>query len=235
MNKMDIPIDKLKEHPLNNSLFQYDKRDTGDFLALKGDIKEKGIKTELHITKDFVVLCGHQRLKAAKELDMKTVPCKIIKEVDTLEKQEEYIIKDNLLRRHLSTQQRYLLFARLSELYEIGRGRKPGEKYKDLKGIKVIPSNKDSVLEKTAMEIGVGRATIARARAYTEAIKQNPDLIGKGVSEVMNYGKPEESEEEELEREWQDLLSTIKNIRYNSKYKQYAKEVYQHLKILLKE
>ena len=146
--KMEVETKKLKEHPFNLETF----KDTQgyDFDALKEDIRKNGIKTELHITPDYVVLCGHQRLKAAKELGLKTVPCKIVSGLKTEEQEKEYIIKDNLLRRHLTTEQRMLLFAELSRLYEVGRGAKEGfrgNQYERGKDAKSASLPKESILE----------------------------------------------------------------------------------------
>jgi len=57
-----------------------------------------------------------------KELNLSSVPCKIININESDEqKVKEYVIKDNLLRRHLSTEQKYILIATLSEIYETPR------------------------------------------------------------------------------------------------------------------
>jgi hypothetical protein len=64
-----------------------------------------------------------------------------------------------LLCRHLSTEQRMLLFAELSRLYEVGRGGdRKSEKIKEAKSASLIP--KESVLEKTAREVGVSPRTM---------------------------------------------------------------------------
>lgn len=187
---MEVETKKLKEHPFNLETF----RDTQgyDFDALKEDIRKNGIKTELHITPDYVVLCGHQRLKAAKELGLKTIPCKIVSGLKTEEQEKEYIIKDNLLRRHLTTEQRMLLFAELSRLYEVGRGGdRKSEKIKDAKSASLIP--KESVSEKTAREVGVSPSTIDNARRYAREIEQHPELKALPYKEAIKEikGVPE--------------------------------------------
>ena len=111
----------LKPYEFNKEFFE-DIKGT-DYEALKEDIKQNGIKVDLHITKSNTILCGHQRWEIAKELGMKGVPVKIINIDEKDERKvKEYVIKDNLLRRHLSTEQKYILIATLSEVYETGRG-----------------------------------------------------------------------------------------------------------------
>ena len=209
---MEVETKKLKEHPFNLETF----KDTQgyDFDALKEDIRKNGIKTELHITPDYVVLCGHQRLKAAKELGLKTIPYKIVSGLKTEEQEKEYIIKDNLLRRHLTTEQRMLLFAELSRLYEVGRGGdRKSEKIKEAKSASLIPKEgfrgnqyergkeaksasslqKESVLEKTAREVGVSPRTIDNARRYAREIENNPALKALPYKEAIKEikGVPE--------------------------------------------
>ena len=70
-----------------------------------------------------------------------------------------------LLCRHLSTEQRMLLFAELSRLYEVGRGSaskdQPRSKGKfEPKEAKSASIGKESVLEKTAREVGVSPRTM---------------------------------------------------------------------------
>ena len=92
-------------------------------MKKKEDIRQNGIKVELHITKTNTILCGHQRWEIAKEIELKTVPCKIINiDESDKDKVKEYVIKDNLLRRQLTTEQKYNLIAMLSEVYEVGSG-----------------------------------------------------------------------------------------------------------------
>lgn len=69
MNLVDIEVDKIIPYinnPRNND-------DAVDNVA--ASIKEFGFKVPLVIDKDNVVVTGHTRLKAAKKLGLKTVPC----------------------------------------------------------------------------------------------------------------------------------------------------------------
>lgn len=45
---------------------------------------------------EFVVICGNQRLEAAKALGMDTLPVKVLPADTPVEKLREYVIKDNL-------------------------------------------------------------------------------------------------------------------------------------------
>jgi len=188
---MNTQTELLKPYKFNKEFFE-DIKGT-DYEGLKEDIRLNGIKVDLHVTKNHTILCGHQRWEIAKELGMKEVPVKII-DIDESEegKVKEYVIKDNLLRRQLSTEQKYILIATLSEVYEIGRG------HNELRGNRFISPREDAevadtlkkeqadVLTKTAKDTGISERTVASARKYRELIKKSPELRNKKVTEVLN-------------------------------------------------
>ncbi|GJL52923.1 MAG: hypothetical protein NPIRA02_00550 [Nitrospirales bacterium] len=73
-----------------------------EYRSLRDDIQNVGILVPLileHVANEYCVLSGHHRLKAAKELGLKQVPCEIV------ETQDEQIsaLFDNLYRRQLSS------------------------------------------------------------------------------------------------------------------------------------
>jgi len=184
---MEKDVNTLKPYEFNKEFFE-DIKGT-DYDALKEDIKQNGIKVDLHITKSNTILCGHQRWEIAKEIGMKSVPIKVI-DIDEKNnnKVKEYVIKDNLLRRHLSTEQKYILIATLSEVYEVGAG---GDRHSEsFKSATLTHLNddkqRDDVLTKTAKDTGVAERTVARARQYRELIKKSPELKKKKVTEVLN-------------------------------------------------
>lgn len=85
----------LKEHELNKEFF--DDIEGVQWQQFLESIKTSGILTPLIVTEDYTVVSGAQRLKAAKELGLKEVPCIIKKyeDRDGLTK-EEWIIKELL-------------------------------------------------------------------------------------------------------------------------------------------
>ena len=99
---MTIKISDLKNHPYNITVFRNVEGD--EFENLKQDIKERGIQIPIEITKDNILLCGHQRVRALKELgitELKTSEYKIRYDLDTDYKQKMHLISDNILRRQL--------------------------------------------------------------------------------------------------------------------------------------
>lgn len=185
----------IKTDELNSCIFNsefFDNLSKQDYSSLKLDIEKNGIKTELHITKNKMILCGHQRWNIAKELEIMEVPCKII-DIDEKDnfKIKEYIIIDNLLRRHLTTEQKYSCIAELSKLYEEGRGifgKGRPKSEEDKLSSSIIGKN---VLEKTSKVTGINEKTIQRAREYKKIIDDKPELKNEKVSVVLAKHKKE--------------------------------------------
>jgi site-specific DNA-cytosine methylase len=189
---MNIKTELLKPYEFNKDFFE-DIRGT-DYDALREDIRQNGIKVDLHITKSNVILCGHQRWNIAKELSIIEVPVKVVDIDESDDKRiKEYVIKDNLLRRHLSTEQRYILIATLSEVYESPEPKRDSSGRFITVDAEVAHTaeeeqdkQRDDVLTKTAKDTGVSERTVASARKYRDLIKKSPELKKKKVTEVLN-------------------------------------------------
>ncbi len=76
-----------------------------DYAALHADIADRGVAVPLDITHAGVVLDGHQRLRAATELDLAQVPVRVVEPEDEV----LYIVQAALLRRQLSASQKAAL------------------------------------------------------------------------------------------------------------------------------
>lgn len=80
-----------------NKLIPYEKNprkndDAVEYVA--NSIKEFGFRVPIVIDKDNVVVCGHTRLKAAKKLKLKTVPCVIADDLNA-EQIKAFRLADN--------------------------------------------------------------------------------------------------------------------------------------------
>lgn len=69
MNLIDVDINKLIPYANNP------RKNDGAVDPVANSIREFGFKVPIVIDKENNVVCGHTRLKAAKKLGMKTVPC----------------------------------------------------------------------------------------------------------------------------------------------------------------
>ena len=78
----EIEVDELKPHPQNELIYGNDE----DVTDLKDQIEAFGsIIDALKITDNYIIISGHRRWKAAKELGFKTVTCEFV----NFESQEE--------------------------------------------------------------------------------------------------------------------------------------------------
>jgi len=178
---MEIKTNKLKPYEFNKEFFE--DLNESEYEGLKEDIKNNGIKVDLHITKTNTILCGHQRWNIAKEIGLKEVPVKVIdideKEVD---KVKLYVINDNLLRRHLSKEQRARLHYEKYKIVDKNIGLEQMKKGKPLSQ----NDTKVDVYQEIANKSDKSRATIARDIQYGKLIEKSPELKNKKYSEVIN-------------------------------------------------
>jgi hypothetical protein len=103
-----VDIKKLKVNENNEKFFRPESGKGLDNLI--DDIKERGIQVPLVARKDGTLLAGHNRLLAAKNLKIDTVPVQYVVDELTPDQEKEYIIKDNVLRRHLLPEERRALY-----------------------------------------------------------------------------------------------------------------------------
>jgi len=141
-------ISELKLHPHQYLIPPMSEE---DYNNLKEDIRRNGILQPIDITYNNVILDGHHRVKAAKELGIKEVEVRIpeLLYID----EDEYLISVALNRRHLTEGQKAVLaneyMKRLSKKRKSEAGKKainarwhPDKEYDE---ITLISSNKDEV------------------------------------------------------------------------------------------
>lgn len=109
-----MQISQLIPHPLSETLFgEMSDEEYDDF---KMDIKVRGVRNPLHVDKMNRVICGSQRLRALKELDIEEIEVIVWDDLDG-EAIDEHLIQDNLKRRHLTPGQIYKCGKALEEIY----------------------------------------------------------------------------------------------------------------------
>lgn len=135
----------LKKNKRNEKYFRHP--DGGAIFNLKEDIKRRGITVPLIAKKDGTLLAGHCRLYAALQLNMKTVPVQYVAQKLSGKQETEFVIKDNLLRRHLEPKERITLYRQI---------------YKDFDERLPVKGNPDVGIDvkKIAAETGLNPQTI---------------------------------------------------------------------------
>lgn len=174
--------------------------DEADYSRLKGDIEKTGIRQPLQVCKK-TVLAGNTRLRVAKELNIKFVPCLYLPDDMSEIDMKEYAITDNLSRRHLTTIQKAELALQLEEIETVRARKRQLEKLKQ----NTVPSNlevtdenadnsstllfesgqqegKGEALKIAAEKAGVSYATTFKAKTIKA---KNPELY----KDVLNGDK----------------------------------------------
>lgn len=185
-----------------------------DYEALKADITKHGIRQPLRVC-GRVVLAGNTRLMIAKELKIAFVPVLYLPEMTKLE-MREYVINDNLCRRHLTVAERAVLAlaiaeiesekAKIRQLENLKKGSENGEKIPvrcnlyltgENPGENLIKSNtylfegveedaKGKALEIAAAKAGVSYQTAHKMRTIHA---QNPGIYKDVLANELSIDK----------------------------------------------
>ncbi len=92
---IQVPLDKLKRHPMNRSRKIQDREQDRVFVA---DIKANGILEPLLVDGEYHVLRGNRRWGAAVKAERKTAPCRMVAGAISKEQLRKLIYRDNNLR-----------------------------------------------------------------------------------------------------------------------------------------
>ncbi len=164
-----IPITDVRqvspsELLVNNKNREYFEQENDQHLQqLREDIRRRGVIVPLIAKRDGTLLAGHNRLLLAQELHLKYVPVQYVQEELTEEREREFIVKDNLLRRQLSADKRMNLYKML---------------YPEFESIYLDP-NKRSTGGRTKNE-EINRLTIAR---IAEETGQKENTVKKQIKD----------------------------------------------------
>ena len=95
------------------------RHDLGDLSSLKESLRQHGLLNPIVITSDNVLVAGHRRLEAAKQLGWNTISVRIVDQTDESE-QLEMEIEENTQRKNLSTDELAEAYLRLDKLKNPG-------------------------------------------------------------------------------------------------------------------
>ena len=181
----DINPEMLKPNP-DNKIFN--PLSGKDYERLRDDIKERGIIDPLIIRQDKVLLTGHNRLRIALELKLKTIPVRKIESGLKPKEEKKFLVLDNLLRRQLSPAEKESLILEFykDEILEDNRGGNRGNQFTKKESAKSeispLPKSK-SLAKKIEEETGIKEATakkiIAKKRKELLPKKANKSEPGK--------------------------------------------------------
>ncbi len=145
--------------------------DATRFRALLADIAERGILVPLEITAEGVVLDGHQRLRAARELGHTHAPVRVVAPHDEV----EHMLLAALQRRDLNPGQRGALGFKLLDYQRLREEAKQRQRA-NLKGaaeVATLPPRGEKTRELLARQAGVS----PRTAQDTITTSENPELF----------------------------------------------------------
>lgn len=182
-----ININELKPHPRNNEFF--DDMSGENWEAFLESVKSSGVIEPIVITGDKYIISGHQRVRACKELGIKTIlaECKPYYLNDNYDVVLKDLIETNIRQRGIgNTNQRKmgLCIKELDRIYGIREG-STNEKGDNRIGqsnyfTDKTPKNEEELLK--SLGLGVTRQTIQNYKKLTEMIPELEELVDTGIT-----------------------------------------------------
>jgi len=134
-----------------------------EFERLKNSIAEVGLYEPIVINKERVILDGHHRFKACKEVGV--LPRFTIKHFQSKIAEEIYVIETNVIRRQLNQYQKTILGLRLEPLYTLQAQERSGTRTDLTLGTNVHQVDWGKTRDKIALKVGLGSGkTFDRAK-----------------------------------------------------------------------
>lgn len=162
---MKINVNILKENPLKKTI--YGEEDETQFNALVEKIKSSQWIKAVLITKDYLIISGHRRVRPAITLGIGSVECEIVD--DDPEKQLEIFLNENAYRQKTTFQ-----LLKESEIYfEI---EKKKARQREIAGVNPgVNLTQGRTNEIVAEKIGMSESSYKKGRKVLKRIEEEPD------------------------------------------------------------
>lgn len=225
-----INIDVLKPHPRNNEFF--DDMSGEKWKEFIESIRTSGVIEPIVVTTDMVIVSGHQRVRACKELGIDSIMCEIKSYND-----EDSIIKD-LLETNIrqrgdiggSAKKVGKRIKELERLYGVRHGATSfqGNQFKEVTTNNSVSPQKTQ--EQLAKEFGISVDTLQNYKMMADMIPELEELMDTGIvtktTALAMMRNLSEDEQEELihsldttkkitQREVQKYINEIKKLKEN--------------------
>ncbi|MBD1208977.1 MAG: ParB N-terminal domain-containing protein [Ignavibacteria bacterium] len=187
----NMAVDDIRTNPQNTVFFV--RESTEYFQRLREDIEKRGVVVPLLVKQDGMLLAGHNRLQIAREIGLRFVPVQTVQEELSERQEQEFIINDNLLRRHLSIEERIRLYKMLFPEFEsvLAASKRGGDKksaeFKELNKTSSEKNQNDSVSLKSNMKgtiLQSGNQQEHQASTIQELAKKIATTTGQNISTV---------------------------------------------------
>lgn len=191
-----INVNELKPYPRNNEFF--DDMSGEKWQEFLDSIKARGVIEPIVITPDKVIVSGHQRVRACKDLGIKTVMC----DVHTYDNEDQILqdlIETNIRQRGDVGGSAKKVGKRIKELeriYGIHQGNGSNQ-YEQKPNNSVIAKSQEDI----ATQMGISVDTLQNYKMMAEMIPELEDLMDTGIVTkttalaLMKNLSPQEQEE----------------------------------------
>lgn len=198
---LNLEPERLKMNPDN----PYKELKTDDYDRLKKDIKERGIIDPLIIDENYILLTGHNRLKIALELKLKSVPVRKLSSGISSEKKYKIMLLDNLNRRQLTPEEK-IEFIKIAYGKQILKDNRGGDRSKPTND--GFAKKKQNTAEIISSETGISKRQAERI-----------------ISKIKSEGKQKSQTAESSKLKIKALEKEIKSLesRLNAKKAELAK------------
>lgn len=174
-----INVNELKPHPRNNEFF--DDMSGEKWQEFLDSIKARGVIEPIVITPDKVIVSGHQRVRACKDLGIRTVMC----DVHTYDNEDQILqdlIETNIRQRGDVGGSAKKVGKRIKELERIygiknGGSGYYGNQHEELSNNFKAPKTQ----EQLASDMGITVQTLQNYKMMSEMIPELEDLMDTGI------------------------------------------------------
>jgi len=230
---------KFLVNSLNDEFFHDEQTEYIEQLA--SDIQERGILVPIIAKPDGTLLAGHNRLRIAQELKLALVPVQYVEQALSLEEERKFVINDNLLRRHLSQQQRLALYRKLYPNFDerITNRTHHRPQQNKVDNVHLTPDNRTEPLTAAI----IARDTGQKKTAVQKQLQRLQDSIGKESAKTTDSSgsnKKQHSEERKsvtptlraFQKRLQSLQTSVETAEENER-KQMVKELKKFVKSIV--
>lgn len=191
-----INVNELKPHPRNNEFF--DDMSGEKWQEFLDSIKVRGVIEPIVITHDKVIVSGHQRVRACKNLGIRTVTCDV-HAYDNEDQILQDLIETNIRQRGDVGGSAKKVGKRIKELeriYGIHQGNGSNQ-YEQKPNNSVIAKSQEDI----ATQMGISVDTLQNYKMMAEMIPELEDLMDTGIVTkttalaLMKNLSPQEQEE----------------------------------------
>lgn len=181
-----MSVEKLIPHPKNNYFFDDIKDEP--WFAFIDSIQTSGVIEPIIATQDNVIVSGHQRVRACKELGIKEVAVEV-RHYDSEDEILKQLIETNICQRGIGNVNAVKMGRCLKELERIEgirNGGNRGNQYTVADGHNVqLAKTQDDL----AQELGMSKRQMNRFKSLTELVPELQDAVETGtITATTAYG-----------------------------------------------